>query len=425
MDIPNLILAILGCVLVIGFFAATEIAFVSANRLNIELKKKQGTLTGRILGRFVEHPGEYIGASLVGVNIALVIYAVLMAYFTDKWIPRLLPPFLIGNMYALLGLHTVIAASIMILFAQFIPKSIFQRRAESILGVFAAPMWLFFQLLYPVARVFVSISEFILKYLFNVRIRDNHSVFHRVNLDAFVRQSLRGHDPEHSALNKDLFANALDLVNVKVRKCIVPRKEIIAVSVDASVADVREKFIRTKRSKVVVYAQSIDNIVGYVHHLDFNKRPATIRDMLHTISAVPESMSAVDLMNRFTRERKSIAWVIDEFGGTAGIVTMEDLLEEIFGEIRDEFDVEEYVDKQIAENEYLFSGRIKLDYLNHKYGFDFDTTVAETLSGYIIYRYESIPRMRERIISGLHEFEILLVSDTRVETVKLKVLKPL
>ena len=204
---------------------------------------------------------------------------------------------------------------------------------------------------------------------------------------------------------------------------MVPRNEVEAVDITTSITDVRNKFINTKLSKIIVYDDSIDNIVGYIHQLDMNRRPAQIKDILHTITPVPEAMSAVDLMNRFTKERKSIAWVIDEFGGTAGIVTMEDVLEEIFGDINDEYDEEQFVEKQIAENEFIFSGRLELDYLNEKYDFNLPTDESETLSGYIITQYETIPKIKERIIIDKYEFDILLVTNTRIETVKMKMLR--
>lgn len=204
---------------------------------------------------------------------------------------------------------------------------------------------------------------------------------------------------------------------------MVPRNEIEALDADTPIADVKRKFIDTKLSKIIVYKDSIDNITGYIHHLDLNRRPQKIEEILHTITAVPETMSAVDLMNRFTKDRKSIAWVIDEFGGTAGIVTMEDVLEEIFGDINDEFDTPDHVEKQISENEFIFSGRLELDYLNEKYDFNFPTDESETLSGYIIANHETIPKLKERIVIDDFEFDILLVSDTRIETVKMKILK--
>jgi len=421
LDFQHLLLYILGCILLIGFFAGTEIAFISANKLNIELRKKQGTFSGRILARFMENPAEFIGTSLIGVNILLVVYSLLMTQMTDPILNRLPPPF--NSQYVHLLLDTLFATVIILIFAEFLPKAIFRAKAEQVLVIFSVPILIMYYILYPMAKVFVSISEFILKYLFNVRIRDNHQVFNRVDLEVFVKQSMHGHENEVKELNTELFENALYLVNVKIRHCMVPRNEIEAIDVSTPIADVRQKFISTKLSKIIVYEGNIDNIVGYLHHLDLNRRPAGLRDILHTITAVPEAMSAVDLMNRFTRERKSIAWVVDEFGGTAGIVTMEDVLEEIFGDINDEYDVQEYVEKQISENEYIFSGRLELEYLNEKYRFNFPTEESETLSGYIISEHETIPKIKERIIIGNYEFDILLVGDTRIETVKMKILQ--
>ena len=204
---------------------------------------------------------------------------------------------------------------------------------------------------------------------------------------------------------------------------MVPRNEVEAVDITTPISEVKAKFIDTKLSKIIVYKDQIDNIVGYIHHLDLNRRPKRLEEVLHKITAVPETMSAVDLMNRFTKDRKSIAWVIDEFGGTAGIVTMEDVLEEIFGDINDEYDTPDLVEEQISENEFIFSGRIELDYLNEKYDFEFPTDDYETLSGYIIANHETIPKIKERIVIENNEFDILLVSDTRIETVKMKLLR--
>lgn len=420
MTIPHLLLYILVCILLIGFFAGTEIAFISANKLNIELRKKQGRVSGQILARFMENPSEFIGTSLVGVNVLLVVYGLLAANATQMLFTYYhidIPD------YTKLVIDTVLATVIILIFAEFLPKAIFRTKAEVVLTIFSFPMLVMYYIFYPIAKIFVAISEFILKYLFNVRIKDTKQVFNRVDLEHFVKQSLHGHENETSDVNAELFENALYLVNVRIRKCMVPRNEVEAVEITATIDEVKKKFIETRLSKIIVFDDSIDNIVGYIHHLDLNRRPKTVKDILHTITAVPEAMSAVDLMNRFTKERKSIAWVIDEFGGTAGIVTMEDVLEEIFGDINDEYDVEEHVEKQIAENEYILSGRLELDYLNEKYGFAFPTDESETLSGYIITEHETIPKIKERIIIGKYEFDVLLVTDTRIETVKLKVLK--
>lgn len=416
-DVSHLILYILGCILMIAFFAGTEIAFVSVNKLNLELKKKQGTFAGRILARFTQNPEEFIGTSLIGVNVMLVIYGLLMTTLNDKWMIYVFPH---ANQYVRLLLDTLVATVIILIFAEFLPKAIFRSKAEQVLTIFALPMLIMYYLLYPLAKLFVAISEFILKYLFNVRIREQQHVFNRVDLEHFVKQSLHGHESDSNEVNTELFENALYLVNVKIRKCMVPRNEVEAVDVNMSIAEVRQRFIDTKLSKIIVYENSIDNILGYLHHIDLNRRPKNIREVLHNITAVPEAMSAVDLMNRFTKDRKSIAWVIDEFGGTAGIVTMEDVLEEIFGDINDEYDVQEYVEKQISEHEFIFSGRLELDYLNEKYGFVFLDKTSETLSGYIIAQHETIPKLKERIIIDAYEFDILLVTDTRIETVKMK-----
>ena len=226
-------------------------------------------------------------------------------------------------------------------------------------------------------------------------------------------------------MNKELFENALSLSDVRLRECLIPRREIESIERGTSIEEVKNKFILTQLSKLVVYDTDIDNITGYIHQLDMFRKPETVDEILHPIPVVPESMSATDLMNKFSKERKTIAWVIDEFGGTAGIVTMEDLLEEIFGEIRDEYDTnDDFVEKQIAENEFIFSGRLELDYIGEKYRLFFpENEESETLSGYIIHNNESIPKQKDKIFAGQYEFDIISVSDTRIETVKVKVLK--
>jgi CBS domain containing-hemolysin-like protein len=267
----------------------------------------------------------------------------------------------------------------------------------------------------------VAVAEWLLKYLFNVRFNDEKEVFSRVDLEQFIQQT-REHSEENPELNTELFEAALSLPNVKIRQCLVPRKEVEAVSIDTPIDLLKRKFIDTKLSKLVVYDKNIDNIQGYVHQLALFAKPKDIKSILLPIPAVPESMSAIDLINKFTKDRKSIAWVVDEFGGTSGIITMEDLLEEIFGEIRDEYDVEEFVEKHIADKEYIFSGRLELDYINQKYGVKLPDSDSETLSGFIINQHETIPKEREKIIIGDFEFEILHVSETRIETVKMRVL---
>jgi len=263
-----------------------------------------------------------------------------------------------------------------------------------------------------------------LKTLLDVKINTKKDMFSKVDLEHFMQQSKSSEEEDSSELNKELFENALSLSETRLRECLIPRKEIEGVSRNSSIEEVKAKFISTQLSKLVVYDENIDSIAGYIHQLDLFKHPATVNEILLPIPTVPESMSATDLMNKFSKERKSIAWVIDEFGGTAGIVTMEDLLEEIFGEIHDEYDTEEFVDKQLANNEFIFSGRMELDLITEKYKLLFpDDEETETLSGYIIKNHEQIPKLKEHIIIGNYEIDILSVSDTRIEMVKLKVLK--
>ncbi len=230
-------------------------------------------------------------------------------------------------------------------------------------------------------------------------------------------------DDDNQELNTELFENALSLPMVKIRQCLVPRTEVEGADIKSTVREVKQRMIDTKLSRMVIFKENIDNIVGYIHQLDLFKNPENLEAILLPIPAVPESMSATDLINKFTKERKSIAWVVDEFGGTSGIVTMEDVLEEIFGEIKDEYDTEEFIEKQLADDEYIFSGRLEIDYLKEKYDFEFSVSESETLSGFIISKHEAIPRQKERIIIDMFEFEVLNVSETRIDMVKMKVLR--
>ena len=405
-------------IILIGFFAGMEIAFVTANRLSIELKKKQGKSSGIILSKFMEEPAKFIGTCLIGVNFFLVIYGVLVS--------NLLQPvwetFGVNNNYIILVCDTVISTLLVLVFGEFIPKAIFRAKNDDLLSFFAPLAKFFYRIFFPLASILVSIAEWILKYIFNVRVNDRNDAFGKGDLEHFFHQN-KNQDENSQELNSELFENALSLPMVKIRQCLVPRTEIEGFDIKTPVKEVRKHMIDLRLSKLIIYKDNMDNICGYIHQLDFFKNPADIQSILLPIPAVPESMSATDLINKFTKERKSIAWVVDEFGGTAGIVTMEDVLEEIFGEIKDEYDVEEFIEKQIAEDEYIFSGRIEIDHLNEKYDFEFSVTESETLSGFIISKHEAIPRQKERIIIDRFEFEVISVSETRIDMVKMKVLR--
>jgi len=407
--------------ILIGFFAGVEIAFVSVSKLSVELKKKQGTYVGRIWASYMEKPARFIGTTLIALNILVVVYGLLwsdiLIEFWKFWN--------INNPYIRLAVETVLSTFVL-LFFEFIFKAFFRAKGDAIIGssVITFIVQFFFSIFAWVASIFVDIAEWILKYIFNIKIHARKEVFTKIDLEHFIQQSKDGDTDDNVELNNELFENVLSLSDIKIRTCLIPRKEIESIDIDTSLATVKERFIDTKLSKLVVYEENIDNIQGYIHQLDLFKNPESLRSILLPIPTIPESMNATDLINKFTKERKSIAWVIDEFGGTAGIVTMEDLLEEIFGEIKDEYDTEEFVEKQISNDEYIFSGRLELDYIADKYKLDFrHNEETGTLSGYIISQHERIPKQKDRIIIDDYEFDILNVSETRIETVKMKILK--
>jgi putative hemolysin len=409
----------------IAFFSGIEVAFLRANKLAIELRKKQGLNSGIILSNFVEHPAQFIGTTLTGFNIFLVIFGLMVGEtFLPVW-NILVTKVHMDNSWVnaiQLFVETMAASLFILLFGEFIPKALFRAKSNSLLSFFARTMEFLNKLLYPIAAFFAAIAQWILKYVFNVRMDERKGTISVTDLDRFLQQT-RETEEDANDLNRNLFEAALALPKVRVRECLVPRKEIEGIQIDATMDEVRKKFVDTRLSKLVVYDGNLDHVAGYIHQLDLFKNPGSIKSIMHPIPAVPESMSATDLINKFSRERKSIAWVVDEFGGTAGIVTMEDLLEEIFGDIRDEYDTEEFEEKKLSNDEYIFSGRLELDYINKKYGLELPENGSETLSGYIINQYETIPRLKDRIIIGDYEFEIVNVSDTRIEMVRMKVLK--
>jgi putative hemolysin len=426
MDWLASLIAISLSMLFIGFFSGIEIAFVSANKLSLELKKKQGTYTSKLWGGYADKPAKFIGMTLVGLNIVVVVYGLLLSNFMDVVLWKNLDKYFhVSNAYVKLILETILS-TLVLLFFEFTFKAFFRARNENVMNSsFVTYIVSFFYSLFSsIASLFVAVAEWILKYVFNVRINEKREVFSKMDLEHFLTQAKNNDEEDTDEINKELFENALSLSETKLRECLIPRREIEAVDIKMTIGEVKDKFIKTQLSKLVVFDKDIDNIQGYIHQLDLFKNPADIRSILHPIPTVPESMSATDMMSKFSKGRKTIAWVVDEFGGTAGIITMEDLLEEIFGDIKDEYDTEDFVEKQIATNEFIFSGRLELDYINEKYGLEFSgDDTSETLSGYIIQNNEEIPGQKDRIIIGNYQYDILNMGDTRIETVKLKVLK--
>jgi CBS domain containing-hemolysin-like protein len=410
-----MIFAIIASVILIGFFSGYEIGFVSANRLSLELKKKQGSRSGKIIAGFLEAPTQFIGTCLIGLNISLVVFGIL---FEELLHTHIWSKFGLGDGAILVG-NTIVSTLVILFIGELVPKAMFKARAASLINTFA-PVAQFFHILFkPLTVILVNTAQWVLSNLLQVKVVYKKEAFTKVDLAHFVQQT-NAHK-EQQELNTDLFENALSLPDIKVRKCLVPRTEIIGVDILTPIAELKELFIETKLSKLIVYNDTLDNIVGYVHQLDLFKKPKEIKAILHPILLVTESMNAADLINLFSKKRKSIAWVVDEFGGTAGIVTMEDVLEEIFGEINDEYDVQEFLEKKLSATEFIFSGRLELDYLYETYGIDFEADNAETLSGYLIHKHEGIPKVREVIHLSHFDAEILIVSDTRIEKVKLTI----
>lgn len=405
-----------------GFFAGIEVGFISLNRLTVELRKKQRSKSATTLSQFLDEPAKFIYAMNIGIVIMLVVYGLFVdELLTPLWLMTesyllddLVPYFL----YIRILFDLVVAAAAFLLYF-FFSRALFGSKSDTLMFFLTPVFSFFYKLFQPLADKFVQLSEWILENLINVHVRKNKHAFTRLELENFI-QPRDEKANESQELNKELFENALTLPYVKVRQCLVPRKEIEAIQINESIERLKNRFIETNLSKLVVYDKNIDNILGYVHQLSLFKNPISIQSILYSIPTVPESMTASDLMNRLIKERKSMAWVVDEFGGTSGIVTMEDLLEELFGEIKDEYDTEELIEREISENEFEFSGRLSVDELNEKYKLGLDMNNSETLSGFIIHHNESIPKVRERIVIGKFEFEILEVTDTRIELVRVK-----
>lgn len=400
------------------FFAGIEMAFFSASRLNIELRRKQGTARGKILGKFVDAPAKFLGMTIIGSVTALTIFVLQ----TSEVLIPVWEITGITSRTAQIALEILFNLLAVLIFVEFIPRALFRANSNALLSGFAFITNFFYESLEPLVTGLFKLSNWILKYVFNVRVDTSKEALSRSDLRFLFQDDVR--DLVKAETSTQLLENAQELPHIRIRQCLVPRKEIVAVDINTSIQDLVQKFVDTKRSRIIVYEGNIDNIVGYVHELDLFKKPKDIRSIILSISAVPESMSAGDLINKFSKEAKSIAWVVDEFGGTAGIITMEDVLEELFGEIADEYDVDQHEEQKISEEEYIFSGRLELDYLEKKYDLVFEgDDESETLSGYIINYHETIPTQKERIIIGNYEFDIIKVANTRIETVKLKKLK--
>jgi len=420
----NETIIILVTMLLSAFFSGMEIAFVSANRLSLEMDKKQGTLTAGILNIYTSNPEQYIATMLVGNNISLVLYGLAVARLLE---PRLEQ--LISSDILILLIQTIISTLVILFTAEFLPKTLFRFNANGLLRMLALPVLFFYIILYPVSHFSMFISKGIIKNIFRRNIlKENESkVFSKVDLDHYINQL---DHPQNGTISEDeeteitLFKNALDFSNVKVRDCMVPRTDIEAVDENSSIENVRKMFIKTGYSKILVYRDSIDNMIGYVHTLQIFNKPQSIKSILNPISIVPETMLASKLLSIFTQKRKSIAVVVDEFGGTSGLITTEDVLEEIFGDIEDEHDTDELTTKKIKDNEWILSGRHEIGSLNEKFHFGLpENDEYDTLAGLIIHHHENIPKINTIIVIENFEFRVLKATEIRIELVLLKILK--
>ncbi len=415
----NILLYILISLAFSAFFSGMEISFITANKLRYELDKKDKSLTSKILDMFFNNPNQFISTMLVGNNIALVVYglqmAILLEPFISKWVSV---PFLIVLIQS-------VVSTLLILFAgEFIPKTVFKINPNLSLRLFAFPLYIIYIVLYPIPK-FSALMSFLFLKLTGVKglKASTATGLGKVDLDYFIQQSIED-APQDAEMDTEvkIFQNALDFSNVRLRDCCVPRTEIVACDETVSLEELRSRFIETGLSKILIYHDSIDNIIGYIHSSELFKHPGEWTTHIRPISIVPETMAANKLMKELLHEKKSIAVVVDEFGGTSGIVTLEDLVEEIFGEIEDEHDVKTHIAKKVANNEYIVSGRMEIDSLNDM--FDLDLPESDdyvTVAGFILHFYQRFPKLNEEICFNKYVFKIIKATSTKIELIRLRV----
>ena len=404
-------------VLLSAFFSGMEIAFVSSNKMHIELEKKKDTVLAKILTRLTHKPSKFITTMLVGNNIALVIYGyfmgdLLMRFFFES----------IQNEFLLLLTQTFISTIIILVTAEFLPKAVFSIYANEAMKIFAVPTYFFYLLFYFVSKFITVISDFFLRVFFNTREDQVQNDFSKAELGHYIDEQLETAEDEIDS-EIQIFQNALDFHNVKAREAMIPRTEIIAIEVHDSLKNLQQIFIETGLSKIMVYNNSLDDIIGYAHFFDIFKKPKSIRSILLPIEIVPETMMIHDILNDLILKSKSVAIVLDEYGGTSGLITIEDIIEELFGDIEDEHDTVTLLEEKINDREYNFSTRLEVDYINEEYDLELaEDSNYETLGGLIVNHTENIPSTGEIIEINNYQFTILKESASKIEEVHLKVL---
>lgn len=404
-----------------AFFSGMEIAFVSVDKLRFELERKSG-LSSRILSLFFKRPNDFISTMLVGNNIALVIYGILMAQIIGE---NLLAGF-IANHFIMVLVQTIISTLIILVTGEFLPKTLFKINPNLVLNVCAVPLFLCYIILYPIS-IFASGLSYLFLRIFGMKVSKEASAkaFGKVDLDYFVQSGIdNASNSEELDTEVKIFQNALDFSTIKIRDCIVPRTEVVSVDLQTTLEDLKTRFVESGISKIIVYDGNIDNVVGYIHSSEMFRNPKDWRDHLKEVPIVPETMAANKLMKLFMQQKKTIAVVVDEFGGTAGIVSLEDLVEEIFGDIEDEHDNTSYICKQISEGEYVLSARLEIEKVNEIFNLNLpESDDYLTIGGLILNQYQSFPKLHEIITVGHYHFKIIKASPTKIELVRLKVME--
>ena len=404
-----------------AFFSGMEIAFVSVDKLRFEMDRKGG-VSSRILSLFFRNPNDFISTMLVGNNIALVIYGILMAQIIGD---NLLAGW-ITNHFVMVLVQTVISTLIILVTGEFLPKTLFKINPNLPLNVCAVPLFICYVVLYPISKFSSGVSYLFLR-LFGMKVNKEASAkaFGKVDLDYFVQSSIDNAESEETLDTEvKIFQNALDFSAVKIRDCIVPRTEVVAVALDTSLEELKGRFVESGISKIIVYDGNIDNVVGYIHSSEMFRSPKDWRDHVKEVPIVPETMAAHKLMKLFMQQKKTIAVVVDEFGGTSGIVSLEDLVEEIFGDIEDEHDNTSYICKQIGEHEYVLSARLEIEKVNETFNLELpESDDYLTVGGLILNQYQSFPKLHELVSVGKYQFKIIKVTATKIELVRLKVME--
>lgn len=413
-------LSIIIAIVASAFFSGVEMAFVSANKLYFELQAKQGVITGQIISRYLKNPSKFIGTMLIGNTLSLVAYGIFMEGYLHHEIEHYLPisGLAAGLIASFIGTVIILATS------EFTPKSIFLLNPDGFLEVLAIPILIVYTLMYPLVWAIVGLSKWFINNILRLEYSEERPAFGLTDLNNYLQNLNRKvSTDEETEVDTKIFNNALEFKQVKVRDCMIPRTDIVAVEIEGGIEELKKVFVESGHSRVLVYKDTMEDVLGYCHSLALFKKPKEIQGILTPIPIVPEAMPAKDLLFRFSKEHKSLALVVDEFGSTAGLVSMEDVMEQIFGEIEDEYDDNgDLVEKRIEDKTYLLSARLEIDYLNDKYEWNLPEGDYDTLGGMIISINEDIPENNETIILHPFNFQIIEMVDARIDIVKLTII---